>query len=62
MDEIILNSKEKSSALHRTLFFTNLHLLQGLPREIELRRKQYEYYRERLLSFDNNKIDRNGVL
>ena len=25
---------------------------EGLPREIELRRKQYEYYRERLLSFD----------
>ena len=24
---------------------------QGLPREIELRRKQYEYYREKLLSF-----------
>ena len=27
---------------------------EGLPREIELRRKQYEYYRERLLSFDND--------
>lgn len=24
---------------------------EGLPKEIELRRKQYEYYRERLLSF-----------
>ena len=24
---------------------------EGLPREIELRQKQYEYYRERLLSF-----------
>lgn len=24
----------------------------GLPREIELRQKQYEYYRERLLNFD----------
>lgn len=24
----------------------------GLPREIELRRKQYEYYREKLLTFD----------
>lgn len=24
---------------------------EGLPREIELRRKQYEYYREKLLSF-----------
>ena len=25
---------------------------QGLPREIELRQKQYEYYREKLLSFE----------
>ena len=24
---------------------------EGLPREIELRRKQYEYYREKLLTF-----------
>ena len=24
---------------------------EGLPKEIALRRKQYEYYRERLLSF-----------
>ncbi len=24
----------------------------GLPREIELRQKQYEYYREQLLNFD----------
>ncbi|MBR1428761.1 MAG: restriction endonuclease subunit S, partial [Rickettsiales bacterium] len=24
---------------------------KGLPREIELRRKQYEYYRERLVNF-----------
>lgn len=26
-------------------------LLKGLPKEIEQRRKQYEYYREKLLSF-----------
>ncbi|MDD3286548.1 MAG: hypothetical protein PHI14_03530 [Bacteroidales bacterium] len=24
---------------------------EGLPKEIELRQKQYEYYRDRLLSF-----------
>ena len=24
---------------------------EGLPKEIELRKKQYEYYRERLLDF-----------
>ena len=27
---------------------------QGLPQEIELRQKQYEYYREKLLSFERN--------
>lgn len=27
---------------------------QGLPKEIELRKKQYEYYREKLLSFSKN--------
>ena len=26
-------------------------IVEGLPREIELRRKQYEYYREKLLTF-----------
>ena len=26
-------------------------LSQGLPKEIELRQKQYEYYREKLLDF-----------
>ncbi len=29
---------------------------EGLPAEIELRRKQYEYYRNKLLSFSNAKI------
>ena len=28
---------------------------EGLPREIELRQQQYEYYREQLLSF--SKVD-----
>jgi len=28
-------------------------LTQGLPREIELRQKQYEHYRNKLLSFPN---------
>lgn len=28
-------------------------ITEGLPREIELRQKQYEYYRERLLGFGN---------
>ena len=28
-------------------------LSQGIPTEIEARKKQYEYYRDRLLSFKN---------
>lgn len=27
-------------------------IINGLPKEIELRQKQYEYYRDKLLSFD----------
>ena len=29
---------------------------EGLPKEIELRRKQYEYYRNQLLSFPEHKV------
>ena len=29
-------------------------LQEGLPAELEARRKQYEYYRERLLSFERS--------
>ncbi|MFZ7233977.1 restriction endonuclease subunit S [Avibacterium avium] len=37
-------------------FHTLTHSLsEGLPKEIELRRKQYEYYRDLLLGFDNLK-------
>lgn len=28
------------------------NISKGLPKEIELRQKQYEYYREKLLSFN----------
>jgi type I restriction enzyme, S subunit len=30
---------------------------EGLPKEIELRQKQYEYYRDLLLSFPKNNIE-----
>ena len=30
---------------------------EGLPREIELRQKQYEYYRDLLLNFPKNNLD-----
>jgi type I restriction enzyme S subunit len=29
-------------------------ITEGLPKEIELRKKQYEYYRDMLLSFPKN--------
>lgn len=53
-----LNDKNKSlseqqrivSILDKFDTLTN-SISEGLPKEIELRRKQYEYYREQLLSF-----------
>jgi len=30
---------------------------EGLPKEIELRKKQYEYYREKLLSFEKKEVE-----
>jgi type I restriction enzyme S subunit len=32
-------------------------ITEGLPKEIELRKKQYEYYRDRLLNFNKLNID-----
>ncbi|MDY3922981.1 MAG: restriction endonuclease subunit S [Ezakiella sp.] len=32
-----------------------------LPQEIEQRQKQYEYYREKLLTFDENMVEREGL-
>ena len=34
-------------------------IAEGLPREIELRQKQYEYYRDLLLSFPKSEAARN---
>lgn len=34
-------------------------ITKGLPREIELRQKQYEYYRDLLFSFPNHETVRN---
>ncbi|WP_297297984.1 hypothetical protein [uncultured Brachyspira sp.] len=31
-------------------------IISGLPAEIELRKKQYEYYRDKLLTFKEKKI------
>ncbi|GIJ97648.1 putative type I restriction enzyme specificity protein [Capnocytophaga stomatis] len=43
----IVNILDKFDALTNSI-------TEGLPKEIELRRKQYEYYREKLLSFPEN--------
>ncbi|MNF08077.1 putative type-1 restriction enzyme specificity protein [compost metagenome] len=32
-------------------------ITEGLPREIELRKKQYEYYRDMLLSFPKSEVE-----
>ena len=32
-------------------------ITEGLPKEIELRKKQYEYYRDLLLNFNKLNID-----
>ena len=34
----------------------------GLPAEIEARQKQYEYYRDLLLTFDNKAMSKEGYL
>nr|WP_270588876.1 restriction endonuclease subunit S [Akkermansia muciniphila] len=56
------NDKEKSLEEQRRIVsildkFDALitSISEGLPKEIELRRKQYEYYRNQLLSFPDNK-------
>ena len=36
-------------------------ITEGLPREIELRKQQYEYYREMLLSFQDSPSSVEGV-
>lgn len=51
---IPLPSMEKQRRIVATLDKFNAltnSITEGLPREIELRQKQYEYYRDLLLSF-----------
>ena len=35
----------------------NNSISEGLPREIELRQKQYEYYRDLMLSFPKSEVE-----
>ena len=53
--KIILPSIEKQKSIVETLDKLDTlcnDLTSGLPAEIEARKKQYEYYRDKLLSFD----------
>ena len=47
----ILSEQKKIAALLDKFDALTTSLTEGLPREIELRQKQYEYYRDLLLSF-----------
>lgn len=53
MFSMIYNFIEKSNKVTNLdkMDVINTFLTEGLPREIELRQKQYEYYRNMLLSF-----------
>lgn len=56
---IIIPSIENQSRIVSIIDrFDNLvnSISNGLPKEIALRQKQYEYFRDKLLSFDRNKI------
>jgi type I restriction enzyme S subunit len=48
-----LEEKERIVAILDTFDALTNSLQEGLPREIELRQKQYEYYRDQLLNFPN---------
>ena len=51
--ENIIKLKEKITFILDKFEALTTSLTEGLPREIELRQKQYEYYRNLLLTFPN---------
>ena len=53
--KVISMSKEKTIEKYPDVPFDEYcnDLTQGLPAEIELRQRQYEYYRDKLLTFKN---------
>ncbi|MEY8239940.1 MAG: restriction endonuclease subunit S [Cycloclasticus sp.] len=52
-----LEEKERIVAILDKFYTLSNSISEGLPREIELRHKQYEYYRELLLSFPQSETD-----
>ncbi len=51
-----LKEQERIVAILDKFDILTTSITDGLPKEIELRHKQYEYYRDMLLSFPKNKI------
>lgn len=51
-----LNEQERIVAILDKFDTLTTSITEGLPREIELRQKQYEYYREMLLSFPKDEV------
>ncbi|HNJ61126.1 MAG TPA: restriction endonuclease subunit S, partial [Chitinophagales bacterium] len=52
-----LSEQERIVAILDKMDTLTNSISEGLPREIELRQKQYEYYRNRLLDFDKWKVE-----
>ena len=51
-----LSEQERIVAILDKFDVLTTSISEGLPREIELRQKQYEYYRDLLLTFPKNNI------
>ena len=51
-----LSEQERIVAILDKFDTLTTSISEGLPKEIELRKKQYEYYRDLLLTFPKNKI------
>jgi type I restriction enzyme S subunit len=49
-----LSEQERIVAILDKFDMLTTSISEGLPREIELRQKQYEYYRDMLLTFPKN--------
>jgi type I restriction enzyme S subunit len=56
-EERSLNKQQRIVAILDKLEALTFSITEGLPREIELRQKQYEYYRDLLLSFPKSHSD-----
>lgn len=51
-----LSEQQRIAAILDKFDTLTASISEGLPREIELRKKQYEYYREQLLSFPKHEV------